>query len=126
MQIQTQVAGGIRPASALVDGAVRRNSGASSSAPGSVEALPAGMQKDAVAARGGKEDVDKAVEKINKAVQAFSQKLEFSVDRESEAFVVKVVDKDTREVIRQIPSEEMLQIARALDKLQGLLIEDEA
>jgi flagellar protein FlaG len=32
-----------------------------------------------------------------------------------------VVDKDTNEVIRQMPSREALEIAKALDKLQSLL-----
>ena len=72
------------------------------------------------------EDVDQAIEKINNTVQAFSQKLEFSIDKETDSFVVKVVDKETKEVIRQIPSEELLKIAQALDKLQGLLIKDKA
>lgn len=72
------------------------------------------------------EDVDQAVEKINTAVQAVSQKLEFSIDKDTDSFIVKVVDKETKEVIRQIPSEELLNIAKALDKLQGLLIKDKA
>ncbi len=40
--------------------------------------------------------------------------------------VIKVVDSSTNELIRQIPSEEMLEIARALDRLQGLLIRQKA
>ena len=40
--------------------------------------------------------------------------------------VIKVVDSSTHELIRQIPSEEMLEIARALDRLQGLLVHQKA
>ena len=40
--------------------------------------------------------------------------------------VVKVIDKDSNKVIRQIPSEEVLQISKALDKLQGLLVKQQA
>ncbi|MFD2272939.1 flagellar protein FlaG [Undibacterium arcticum] len=36
--------------------------------------------------------------------------------------MVKVVDQRTQEVIRQMPSPEALEIAKALDKMQGLLI----
>ena len=39
---------------------------------------------------------------------------------------MKVVDASTDEVIRQIPSEEIISIAKALDKLQGLLVEQKA
>ena len=40
--------------------------------------------------------------------------------------MVKVVDQSTKEVIRQIPSEEMLAIAKALDSLKGLLVRQTA
>jgi len=40
--------------------------------------------------------------------------------------VVKVVDKETKEVIRQMPSKEVVELAKALDKLQGLMIKQTA
>ncbi|MFC6521248.1 flagellar protein FlaG [Undibacterium arcticum] len=40
--------------------------------------------------------------------------------------MVKVVDQRTQEVIRQMPSPEALEIAKALDKMQGLLIRQKA
>lgn len=94
-----------------------------SSSPKDAVALANPLEKQSTARP---EDVDQAIEKINNTVQAFSQKLEFSIDKETDSFVVKVVDKETKEVIRQIPSEELLKIAQALDKLQGLLIKDKA
>jgi len=71
-------------------------------------------------------NVQQAVEKINEAIKSMgaSSNLEFSMDDETETVVVRVVDKQTNEVIRQIPSEEVLQIAKALDKLQGLLVQE--
>lgn len=49
--------------------------------------------------------------------------LSFSIDKESGKTVVKLIDPATQEVIRQIPSNEMLAIAHNLDKsLQGMLI----
>jgi len=38
--------------------------------------------------------------------------------------VVKLIDVKTKEVIRQIPAQEMLVIAKRLDELQGLLIKE--
>ena len=67
-----------------------------------------------------------AVKSINKALQAQGQGVEFSIDSESEQTVVKVVDHETKEVLRQIPSVEALEIAKALDKAQGLLISQKA
>ena len=70
--------------------------------------------------------IKKATEQINKFVQQFDRNLQFSVDEDSGLHVVKVIDNKSKEVIRQMPTEEMLAIARALDKLQGLLIKDKA
>jgi flagellar protein FlaG len=55
-----------------------------------------------------------------------SANLKFAVDGDTGAMVVKVVDTETDQVIRQIPSEEMLAIARNIDRLQGLLVKQEA
>ncbi|MBC3885987.1 flagellar protein FlaG [Undibacterium griseum] len=66
--------------------------------------------------------VDKAVADINKVIQSLSQNLQFSVDKDSKRVVVKVIDQQTNQVLRQIPSEEALEISKSLDKLQGLLI----
>lgn len=50
----------------------------------------------------------------------------FSIDNDTGKTVVKVVDSVTDKVIRQIPSEELIAIAKALDKFQGLLLKQEA
>ncbi|MFZ6658626.1 flagellar protein FlaG [Undibacterium sp. TJN19] len=72
------------------------------------------------------EEVTKAVDEINKSLQVSSQNLEFSVDHDAKEVVVKIVDQQTKQVIRQIPTEEALEIAKSLDKLQGLLIKQTA
>jgi len=72
------------------------------------------------------EEVKGAVEMINKAIQALARDLRFSMDEDTKSTVVKVVDSNTGEVIRQFPTEEVLQIAKALDKWQGMLIRQKA
>lgn len=65
-----------------------------------------------------------ATEQINKLIQQFNRNLQFTVDEDTGVNVVKVIDNESKEVIRQMPTEEMLAIAKALDKLRGLLIQD--
>ncbi|MBY0243300.1 MAG: flagellar protein FlaG [Burkholderiaceae bacterium] len=72
------------------------------------------------------DEVTQAVSELNKASQAKSQGLEFSVDNDSKRTVVKVVDQTTREVLRQIPSPEALAIAKSLDSSKGMLIKQTA
>lgn len=133
MQVQTLTASNSMPVQTVADGAVRQSS-VSLAMPGNAETQVGGLQKNAVTGAGvlekqtaaTQENVGQAVQQMNDMLQTLSQKLEFSVDKDTDAFVVKVVDKDTKELIRQIPSEEMLELAKALDKLQGLLIKDKA
>lgn len=68
------------------------------------------------------EQLQQAVGKINNVVQAINPGVEFSVENDSRTVIVSVVDKGTNEVIRQIPSDDAINISRALEVLQGLLI----
>jgi flagellar protein FlaG len=79
-----------------------------------------------VATLASKEQISKAVESINKSIRVVAQNIEFSVDHDSKQVIVKVVDQQTKQVLRQIPNEEILEIAKSLDKLQGLLIKQTA
>lgn len=72
------------------------------------------------------DEVTEATQRVEKFVQAMSSDLQFTVDDSSGAFVIRIVDRATQEVIRQMPSEEMLAIAKALDRLQGLLVRQQA
>jgi flagellar protein FlaG len=72
------------------------------------------------------DDVKQAVQDINKSLQSLSQGLEFSVDTDTKEVIVKVIDQQTKEVLRQMPSEEALQIAKALDQVLGKLIKEKA
>lgn len=70
--------------------------------------------------------VREAAEQVTRFLQNFDRSLEFVVDEDTRKDVVKVVDTETKDVLLQFPTEEMLAIARALDKLQGLLVRDKA
>ncbi len=55
-----------------------------------------------------------AVSQINDYVQNLQRNLQFTVDEESGKDVVTVIDSESKEVIRQLPSEEALVLARRL------------
>lgn len=67
-----------------------------------------------------------AVAAANEFARSAANSLEFSIDRGTGKTIIRVVDADTNQLIRQIPSEEMIAIAHALDRLQGLLLQNEA
>ena len=72
------------------------------------------------------QEVDKAVTTVNDFVGSVNSSLKFSTDEDSGQMVVKVIDNTTQEVIKQIPSKEMLEMAKALNNLKGLLVQQKA
>jgi flagellar protein FlaG len=52
--------------------------------------------------------------------------LQFAIDDESGQTIVRVTDRQTGELIRQTPSVEMLELARSLDRMQGMLLRQKA
>jgi len=75
------------------------------------------------------EALEKVVSQLNAYIQNTQRDVDFSVDDATGRVVVRVIDSVSEEVIRQIPSEEMLAISRHLiesletDQPKGFLIE---
>ena len=72
------------------------------------------------------DQLHEAVDKIEKFSLAVQQNLKFSIDEDSGKTVIKVMDATTDEIVRQIPTEEVIDIARALSKIHGVLFNDRA
>lgn len=71
-------------------------------------------------------DIGEAVERIRTQVQSLQRNLDFSVDDSTGQVVVRVVDGDSGETVRQIPSEDILRLAERLDEMRSLLFEAKA
>ena len=63
-----------------------------------------------------------AVDRANRLIAATARNLNFRIDQDTGKPVVQVIDAKTGALVRQIPSEEMLAICRALDRMQGLML----
>lgn len=72
------------------------------------------------------EQIDRAMAEVKRALPPVARNLQFSIDKDTGRSVVKVVDSSTNEVIRQIPSEELLAIARSIDNFSGLFVKQKA
>lgn len=70
------------------------------------------------------EDVEEMVEALKELTQTLQTKLNFSVDAGTKNIVVKVIDKDTDEVIKQIPPESLLKLQETMQDLTGFLLSD--
>ena len=68
-----------------------------------------------------------AVDNINQAMRQGNSNVEFSIDKDTKQTVIKVVESETGNVIRQFPSEEVIAISREIDKMnRAVLLKQEA
>ena len=61
------------------------------------------------------DDLEKIIEMIHNI------RLKYSIHKESGMMVARVVDKDTGELIREIPNEEMIDLVTRIGQLTGIL-----
>lgn len=107
--------------------AVRSGESAAAAAETVFPANPADAETQTAPREGEARDaLDQALSQIREFVEIAASDIDFSIDEKSGEMVVKIIDRATEEVIRQIPPEEMLEIARALDRLQGLFLQNKA
>lgn len=65
-------------------------------------------------------------DKLTQAVGMSGQQVQFSVDDATGKTVLRVTDAESGAVLRQIPGDEALSMARILDRMQGVLIRQKA
>ncbi len=68
------------------------------------------------------QQVENAVSKLNEYVQSTARTLNFQVDDESGKTVIKVYDRESDQLIRQIPNELVLELARRLNEEEPSLL----
>ncbi len=65
-------------------------------------------------------------ETLNEVVKLFNHQLKFEVDDRSDEIVVKIIDTDSGEVVRQIPPEEILNMRARIDEVIGMMVDEKA
>ena len=68
------------------------------------------------------EELEQAVAKLNDYVQNTERKLNFQLDEDAGMTIIRVFDKATDELIRQIPNEEAVSLAQKLNDEEPLLL----
>jgi flagellar protein FlaG len=71
------------------------------------------------------EELQKLIEEVRKKFDMLSKYLKIDIDQELKIPVVKIMEKDTNRVIRQIPPDYLLELMKRIDQLLGLLVERE-
>ncbi len=68
-------------------------------------------------------ELEKTIVNINKMIESMDTSLQFYIHKDSGRIAVKVINNKSKEVIREIPSEEILNLAAKLNDTTGLIID---
>lgn len=63
--------------------------------------------------------LEKALQQLNEKMQPWATGIKFEIDSELDRLVVSIIDNHSGEVLRTIPSETLLQIAKMITTFQG-------
>lgn len=75
---------------------------------------------------GADNPLDKTLEQLNESMQAWATGMRFDVDDEAQRVVVSIVDSTTGEVLRTVPSDAVIRIAKMIVQLQGAAVDTRA
>jgi len=73
-----------------------------------------------------KEEADKIVETLYELTDMLKTSLSFKVDEKTDSVVIKVIDKKSNEIIRQIPNEDILALREKMEEMTGILLREKA
>ena len=90
-----------------------------------------GLRREVDRSRSGdatepKKDLAELAKELSDLVQAVRRELQFSVDEESGRTVIKVIDAQTGELVRQIPPEEVMTLVGRFREEQAGLLREQA
>lgn len=69
--------------------------------------------------------LDEAIVKLRDAFDIFSRRLDFEIDEKTNRIMVKVIDTKTDKVIKEIPPEQIIQLAAKIQEMVGILVNEE-
>ena len=69
-------------------------------------------------------DIEEQVEQLNGILRTFDRQLAFELHEETNRHIIRVIDVNTQDVLREIPPEEVLDLVARIEDLVGLLIDE--
>jgi len=87
----------------------------------SAETVPGLFQYTKIA---NESQIIKAIEEANKSYYGIYTRFEFSIHDDTKEIMVKVIDQETNEVIREIPPEKILDMVATMWELAGLIVDE--
>jgi flagellar protein FlaG len=70
--------------------------------------------------------VEQAAARVKEVLRGTTSRLEINIDPDLHKAVIKIFNEESGEVIRQIPSQELIDLAKHLDEPKGILVRERA
>lgn len=70
------------------------------------------------------QQLQQAIDRLNKTMTTYNTELRFKLDKESGEMQVSVINSETKEVIRKIPPDKILQIVAHIKEMLGLIVDE--
>jgi flagellar protein FlaG len=96
-----------------------RNSDAKSQVKSSGE-----VKEHAVHSEPQKSEILSVIGKLNNSLENINEKVSFSYHEENKRIIIKVIDKETREVVREIPPKDIVKLSEHLKEYLGMLVDE--
>ena len=70
------------------------------------------------------EDIKRAVDELNRLSGSFNEKVQFGFHENTNRIVIKIIDRDTNEVVSEIPSKYSLRLLEHVQENMGIFVDE--
>lgn len=68
--------------------------------------------------------IDNTISETNSKIKMSNTQLQYSIDEETQRISIKIIDKDTDKVIREVPPEETLEAIKKIWEIAGIIVDE--
>ena len=83
------------------------------------------LRKNQLSTEELKDDLKEKINDMNNIMETLDEKLSFKLHDKTETIMTQIIDIKTKEVIKEMPPEEMLDLAAKIHEMVGLIIDEE-
>ena len=82
------------------------------------------QEQVAVGKKVAQSTIDNTISETNSKIKMSNTQLQYSIDEETQRISIKIIDKDTDKVIREVPPEETLEAIKKIWEIAGIIVDE--
>ena len=83
------------------------------------------IKKDELSSKNLREQLEEEIKDMNNIMESIEENLTFKLHEETDRIMTQIIDIQTKEVIKEMPPEEMLDLSARISKMVGLILDEE-